>query len=60
MPVDARAYLERLVGQTIPTITGKPNTIVAVRGDDVFVRTQDTAPEKSALSAANGRMSLER
>jgi hypothetical protein len=43
IPVDARAYLERLVGQTIPTITGKPNTIVAVRGDDVFVRTQDTA-----------------
>jgi hypothetical protein len=42
VPVDARAYLERLVGQTIPTITGKPNTIVAVRGADVFVRTGDT------------------
>jgi hypothetical protein len=39
---DARAYLERLVGQTIPTITGYPNTILAVRGDDVFVRTKDT------------------
>jgi hypothetical protein len=42
-PFNARRYLERLVGQTIPTITGRPNTIVAVRGDDVFVRTQDTA-----------------
>jgi len=40
---DARAYLQDLVGQTIPTITGRPNTIVAVRGDDVFVRTESTA-----------------
>ena len=43
IPVDARACLERLVGQTIPTITGKPNSIVSVHGNDVFVRTQDTA-----------------
>jgi hypothetical protein len=42
-PFDARAYLQGLSGQTIPTITGKPNTIVAVRGDDVFVRTEETA-----------------
>jgi hypothetical protein len=42
-PFDARAYLQGLVGQTIPTITGKPNTILAVQNDDVFVRTQDTA-----------------
>jgi hypothetical protein len=41
-PFDARTYLRGLVGQTIPTITGKPNTVVAVRGDDVFVRTEDT------------------
>jgi hypothetical protein len=41
-PFDARAYLQGLVGETIPTITGKPNTIVAVRGDDVFVRTEGT------------------
>jgi hypothetical protein len=34
---DARSYLQGLVGQTIPTITGKPNTIVAVRDDSVFV-----------------------
>ena len=37
---DARSYLQGLVGQTIPTITGKPNTILAVRDDEVFVRTQ--------------------
>jgi hypothetical protein len=40
---DARAFLQGLVGQTIPTITGKPNTIVGVRGDHVFVRTEDSA-----------------
>jgi hypothetical protein len=40
---DARTYLQDLVGQTIATVTGKPNTIVAVRGDDVFVRTENTA-----------------
>jgi 5-methylcytosine-specific restriction protein A len=39
---DAREYLEGLVGQTIRTITGRPNTIVAVRGDDVLVRTERT------------------
>jgi hypothetical protein len=72
-PVDARAYLEGLVGQTIPTITGKPNTILAVRGDDVFVRTGDTAnpvvgepvPIQSVQNAidtlyANGRIGINR
>jgi hypothetical protein len=29
VPFDARAYLQQLVGQTILTITGNPNTIVA-------------------------------
>ena len=42
-PFDARSYLQGLVGHTITTITEKPNTILSVRGDDVFVRTQDTA-----------------
>jgi hypothetical protein len=42
-PFDARSYLQGLVGQTILTTTGKPNTIIAVRGDDVFVRTENTA-----------------
>ncbi len=70
-PFDARAYLQGLVGQTIPTITGRPNTILAVRGDDVFVRTQDTTnpaigepvPIQSVQDAgdtlfANGRIGI--
>ena len=38
-PFDARAHLQSLVGQTIPTVTGRPNTVVAVRGDEILVRT---------------------
>jgi 5-methylcytosine-specific restriction protein A len=37
---DARAYLQSLAGQTIRTVTGRPNTIVAVQADKVLVRTQ--------------------
>jgi hypothetical protein len=36
---DARAYLQSLTGQTISTVTGRPNTVVAVQGDKVLVRT---------------------
>ena len=36
---DARQYLESLVGQTILTLTGKPNFILEVRGTDVIVGT---------------------
>jgi 5-methylcytosine-specific restriction protein A len=36
---DARAYLQSLTGQTITTVTGRPNTVVAVQGDEVLVRT---------------------
>lgn len=36
---DARAHLQSLTGQTISTVTGRSNTVVAVRGDEVFVRT---------------------
>ena len=36
---DARAHLQSLAGQTISTVTGRPNFVVAVQGDDVFVRT---------------------
>lgn len=37
--VDARALLESLVGQQIFTITGRPNTVLSVEGDDVVVAT---------------------
>lgn len=36
---DARTYLQSLTGQTISTVTGRPNTVVAVQGDFVLVRT---------------------
>jgi len=70
-PFDARAYLEGLVGQTIPTVTGRPNTILRLDGNQVWVRTDDTAdPEegervsiKSVQDAAdalfaNGRIGI--
>jgi 5-methylcytosine-specific restriction protein A len=37
--IDALAHLQSLRGQTILTVTGRPNTVVAVRGDKVIVRT---------------------
>jgi 5-methylcytosine-specific restriction protein A len=39
---DARAYLQSLTGQVVSTVTGRANTVVAVRGDEVFVRTART------------------
>jgi hypothetical protein len=36
---DTRGLLGDLVGITIPTVTGRPNTIVELRGDDVLVAT---------------------
>jgi hypothetical protein len=41
MPVDtdARALLESLVGQQIQTVTGRPNSVVAIEGDSVIVAT---------------------
>jgi hypothetical protein len=41
MPVKtaARALLESLVGQPISTVTGRPNTVLRVEGDNVVVAT---------------------
>lgn len=36
---DIRAHLEALLGQTIKTLTGRPNTILRLEGDDVIVGT---------------------
>ncbi len=41
--MDARALLESLVGQQIHTVTGRPNTVMAVAGDIVTVAT-DRSP----------------
>jgi hypothetical protein len=37
--VDARALLRSLVGRQISTVTGKPNMVLSVEGDDVLVAT---------------------
>jgi hypothetical protein len=37
--MDARALLESLAGRQILTVTGRPNTVVGVAGDDVLVAT---------------------
>jgi hypothetical protein len=37
---DARAYLRSLIGRTIPTLTGRPNTILDVGERDVVVGTE--------------------
>jgi hypothetical protein len=41
MPVEtaARTLLESLVGQPISIVTGRPNTVLRVEGDDVVVAT---------------------
>ena len=39
MPFDARQHLERLVGRTIRTLSGRPNTVLRLEADDVIVGT---------------------
>jgi hypothetical protein len=39
VPTDAEQLLRSLVGQTIHTLTGKPNTILRLQGDQVIVAT---------------------
>jgi hypothetical protein len=38
--LDVRTHLEGLVGQTISTLTGRPNQVIEVVGDDVIVGTK--------------------
>lgn len=37
--IDARAFLLSLQGRVIPTLTGRPNRILGLAGDDVIVAT---------------------
>jgi hypothetical protein len=37
--MNARDYLQALVGSEIRTVTGKPNRIIGIEGDDVIVAT---------------------
>jgi hypothetical protein len=39
MAVDAREYLASLIGRTIETYKGRPNTVIAIEGNDVLVGT---------------------
>src|SRR4051794_32319753 len=36
---DLQGHLEQLVGRTIPTVTGRPNSVLRIEGGDVFVGT---------------------
>jgi hypothetical protein len=45
-----RRHLERLVGSTIQTVSGKSNEVVDVRGDQVLVRTARSAPSSAPVS----------
>jgi hypothetical protein len=38
-PYDTRTILQDLVGETIHTLTGRPNRVLVVEGDEVRVRT---------------------
>jgi hypothetical protein len=44
---DARSHLEGLVGQTIPTLTGRPNAILRIESGDVIVGTQRSPSGKA-------------
>jgi hypothetical protein len=46
---DMGAYLRRLIGNTIPTMTGRPNKIMSVVGDTVIVGTR-RSPNGSPVS----------
>lgn len=46
--VDARQILRAIAGTTIPTMTGRPNRILAIAGDDVIVAT-DRSPNGQAV-----------
>lgn len=39
MSIEAREHLSQLVGKEIPTMTGKPNRVMGLRGSDVVVGT---------------------
>ena len=40
--VDSRSHLASLVGEAIFTLTGRPNRILRIEGDDVIVATQQS------------------
>lgn len=49
MSHDARQHLLGLVGQTIRTLSGRPNTILRVEGENVIVGTQKSSQGQPVL-----------
>lgn len=57
--MDAAAYLRSLAGTTIPTLTGKPNTVIRVESDRVIVGTQRSPQGKPVpISEVQAAMDL--
>lgn len=56
---DARALLESLAGQQILTITGQPNTVLAIAGQHVLVAT-DRSPAGQPVSIESVQSGLDR
>src|SRR4051812_37983885 len=59
MAIDARGYLESLVGQTIETYMGRPNVILAVESENVVVGT-GRSPHGSPVPIAWVQAALDR
>jgi hypothetical protein len=57
--MDARALAESLIGQQIPTVTGRVNTILGIAGDDVLVAT-GRSPEGQPVPVAWVQSGLDR
>jgi 5-methylcytosine-specific restriction enzyme A len=56
---DAHEYLQSLVGQTITTLRGRPNIVLAVNDDDVYVGT-GRSPGGQAVSIADIQSTIDR
>jgi hypothetical protein len=62
--VDARVYLQGLVGQKVETYSGRPNHVLGIEGDSVLVGTERSPKGKSVpipwIQDALDRLMLER
>jgi predicted RNA-binding protein with PUA-like domain len=57
--VDARSHLASLVGRTIQTLSGAPNTVLRLEGDDVIVATR-RSPQGQPVPIAWVQAALDR
>lgn len=56
---DARAFLHELAGQTISTLSGRPNVVLGVEGGDVLVGTQKS-PQGEPVPIASVQDAIDR